>query len=75
MQLLSSTTLVKPTERLDKSRLKILESFAATREKKLKHLIKAQGAANESAHLLNIKDTLADLAQKLKDAQDMKTVG
>ncbi len=71
----ASSISFEQRERLDKSRLKILESFAATREKKLKHLIKAQGAANESAHLLNIKDTLADLAQKLKDAQDMKTVG
>ena len=71
----ASSIAFEQRERLDKSRLKILESFAATREKKMKNFIKAQGVANESSHLLNIKDTLATLAQNIKDVQDMKTVG
>lgn len=70
----ASSIAFEQRERLDKSRLKILESFAATREKKLKNIIKATGV-NQSSHLLNIKDTLDTLAKDLKDMQDMKTVG
>lgn len=70
----ASSIAFEQRERLDKSRLKILESFAATREKKLKNIIKAT-SVNQSSHLLTIKDTLDNLAKDLKDMQDMKTVG
>ena len=61
-------------ERLDKSKLKILESLAATREKKMKIQISAQNAVTSSSSLSSVKSSLEALAEDLKRMNGIKTV-
>ena len=70
----ASSIAFEQRERLDKSKLKILESLSATREKKMKLQINAGAAVNQSSHLLNIKDSLAALTQQLHTMKDAKVV-
>ena len=70
----ASSIAFEQRERLDKSKLKILESLAATREKKMKLQINAGAAVNQSSHLLNIKESLSSLTQQLQTMKDAKVV-
>ena len=70
----ASSIAFEQRERLDKSRIKILETLAATREKKMKLQINAGAAVSQSAHLLNIKDNIAALTQQLQGMKDAKVV-
>lgn len=70
----ASSIAFEQRERLDKSKLKILESLAATREKRFKLQINAGAAANQSSHMVNIKESLASLTQQLHNMKDAKVV-
>lgn len=67
----ASSIAFEQRERLDKSRIKILESLAATRDKQLKLQLNMQGKAAESASLVNIRQSLDQLAL---DVKGMKVV-
>ena len=73
----ASSIAFEQRERLDKSKLKILESLAATREKKAKILLTAQANGNENnknSSLAGIRNSLDALAEDLKRMKDVKTV-
>ena len=69
----ASSIAFEQRERLDKSRLKILESLAATRDKQMKLQIGLQGKA-ESANLVNIRHSLDQLAIDVKNMNASKIV-
>lgn len=69
----ASSIAFEQRERLDKSRLKILESLAATRDKQMKLQIGLQGKA-ESASLVNIRHSLDQLAIDVKNMNGAKIV-
>jgi hypothetical protein len=62
----ASSIAFEQRERLDKSRLKILESLAATRDKQMKLQLGLQSKAAESANLVNIRQSLDQLALDVK---------
>lgn len=63
----ASSIAFEQRERLDKSRLKILESLAATRDKQMKIQANLQSKLNESANLVNIKASLDKLALDVRE--------
>lgn len=62
----ASSIAFEQRERLDRSRMKILESLAATRDKQLKLQMNMQNKASESASLVNIRQSLDQLAIDVK---------
>lgn len=70
----ASSIAFEQRERLDRSKLKILESLAATREKKIKIQINAQNTTNATSSLASVKNSLEALAEDLKRMNGIKTV-
>ena len=70
----ASSIAFEQRERLDRSKLKILESLAATREKKMKIQISAQNTTNATSSLASVKNSLEALAEDLKRMNGIKTV-
>lgn len=70
----ASSIAFEQRERLDKSRLKILESLAATREKQLKIQASMQSKTTESASYVNLRQSLEELAVNVKNMTASKIV-
>lgn len=61
-------------EQLDKSKIKLLETLNATRERKSKIQLGAMKTIGESSNLASIKNTLETLALKMAREQNARTV-
>lgn len=70
----ASSIAFEQRERLDRSRLKILESLAATRDKQLKIQAGLQAKSAEAANFVNIRESLDELAKNVKTMTNSKIV-
>lgn len=63
----TSSIAFEQRERLDRSKMKILESLNATRERQAKLQLTAAAVSNQSNSFANIRDMLDELASQIKE--------